>query len=100
MKKFTLLEGVAYLALFAMSVVWTGYGWYLFLEKRFFKGYRYTTEGVYVEGLGAILMSYLFLSLAAISMAIILKRLNAPQRFSIAAAVVLLGSPLLSLLAR
>jgi hypothetical protein len=99
MKKFTLLDALAHLALFAMSVVWVGYGWHLLLEGGFYKGYRYTNNGIYVDGIGVFVMAYIFFSLAAITSAVILKRFYAPGYFTVVTAFVLLGSPVLYFIA-
>lgn len=99
MKKFTLLEALGYIALVTMSVMWIGFAWYVFVTGGFYKGYRYS-QPTYIDGASAIVMGYIILTLAPITLAIVLKRLEAPKYVSIAIAVLLLTSPMFYFLLR
>lgn len=100
MKKMTTLEAIAHLAMAALSIVWVAFAWHVLITGGFSKGVRYSKATTYVDGAGAVLMAYLMLSLACIALAGILKRLGAPRPCGIVVSILLLGSPLVYLLAR
>lgn len=84
---------LGYTALGAMCLVWVGAGWYIILTGGYYSTARYTRAVTYVGGFAGLAMAFLFLSLAAISTAAILKRLCAPRSVATMAAVAILGFP-------
>jgi hypothetical protein len=93
MPKFGKWSAAGYAALGLMCVLWVWAGWHILYASGFYSTPRHTTATVHVVGIGAIFMAFIFLGLAAISTAIILKHLNAPRAACAAAAALILGLP-------
>jgi hypothetical protein len=100
MKKFTFWSALAHVALSIMSLIWAIYAWNVLWEGGFTKSFRHSKETTYVDGFGAVFIAFIFFSLAAISLCIVFKRVDAPRFLSVATASVLLGIPIMYLIVR
>lgn len=102
MKRFTVAEMFGYSGLALMIAIWLAFARYVVLGGGFYAqraGTRrsaipYDEKFFYVEGPMAIAFAYIFLSLAALGVAMILKRFEAPVWARVCAGALILGWPL------
>jgi hypothetical protein len=100
MKKFDKLSLAGYAALGALCIVWVAYGWRVVLDGGFYTTPRLSNVTTHVDDPGATFMALIFFSLAAICVALILDRLDAPRSASAITTVAILGVPVVYLIAR
>lgn len=100
MRKFDKWSALGHSALGLMCVVWVFAGWQILLDGGFYSKPRGVKVSTYVDGAGATIMALILLSLASISAALILKRLNVRREISIATSAGTIGFPLAYLIAQ
>jgi hypothetical protein len=83
-----------HVALGLMCFVWTGMGWHIVLTGGLYSTPRHSMATVYVDGLAATVMAFIFFSLAAVCTAIILNRVNAGRGAVAVSTAAILGLPL------
>ena len=83
-----------------MCAIWTAFSWQVIVAGHTYSTARYTKKVTYIDTPGAMAIAFIFLGLTAISMAHISNRLGAPRYVAIAAAAVILGSPIVYFIAR
>lgn len=97
MKPITAGTIVGHLALFATSLIWSGYGWFAVKQGRIIKSFKHSHDFIIIDGPAAMAMATLFIVLGAISALIVLRRFGISKLACAVAVPMSVGLPALFL---